>query len=251
MVKAMRNAHLRTYADRREEPPSDADLMRESFSIDVPGELVVGHRKDRTGVDIQAAGLSLGLTGPRADDAIRVIVLDLLRQADRFRVEVILSAPDGQRLFAVSAEELKAVPGLIVTGTSDAAVDRRLRGHRASRCPLRQGTRPDVPHRLQPGERRPVGLSERDQRSPYRRRQGGTSHRSQLCRGVLAEGLTCEWIDERRSPQTRIQADVLNHSPNSRNGTIRKPLSTSSNGSSSSTRTRRRPGGASSASNSA
>ncbi|MEU1881418.1 bacterial transcriptional activator domain-containing protein [Streptosporangium sp. NPDC020072] len=88
-------------------------------------------------------------------------------------------------------------------------IGHRLRGHGTSRCPLRQGTRPDVPHRLQPGERRPVGLPERDQRSPYRRRQGGASHRSQLCRGVLAEGLTCEWIDERRSPQTRIQADVL------------------------------------------
>ncbi|MFF4989743.1 BTAD domain-containing putative transcriptional regulator [Streptosporangium saharense] len=160
VVKAMRNAHLRTYADRQEGPPSDADLMREAFSIDVPDKVVAGHRKDRTGVDIQPAGLSLGLTGPGADDAIRVIVLDLLRQADRFRVEVILSTPDAQRLFAVSAEEMKAVPGLIVTESSGAAVGRFAETHfTRSRMLIERGADSiDTLRRDDPGEVLPAVL---------------------------------------------------------------------------------------------
>ncbi|MER7213705.1 bacterial transcriptional activator domain-containing protein [Streptosporangium sp. NPDC000239] len=74
--------------------------------------------------------------------------------------------------------------------------------------PLRQGTRPDVPHR--------VDLWDFQNAISAARTAGDKAARvialgqaAQLCRGVLAEGLTCGWIDERRGPQTRIQADVL------------------------------------------
>ncbi|MFG1879325.1 BTAD domain-containing putative transcriptional regulator [Sphaerisporangium sp. NPDC049003] len=132
-VKALRRAHLCTYADKDQEPPTDTDLMRAAFSIDVPDKLVIGHREDRTGVEIRPAGLSMGLTGAGARDAARVIILDVLRQADRFRCEVIVSAHDAQELFAASAAELeaaaKAVPGLTIIETVGMAIDRFTETH--------------------------------------------------------------------------------------------------------------------------
>ncbi|WP_068927465.1 BTAD domain-containing putative transcriptional regulator [Planobispora rosea] len=132
-VKALRRAHLRTYVEKGEDLPADRELMREAFSIDVPDKLVAGRREDRTGAEIEPAGLSLGLTGPGAADAARAIVLDLLRQADRFRAEVVVGTADAQSLFGLAAEELEvmagAVPGLTVVESADVAVERFTETH--------------------------------------------------------------------------------------------------------------------------
>ncbi|MFB9895042.1 BTAD domain-containing putative transcriptional regulator [Planobispora takensis] len=132
-VKALRRAHLRTYVEKGEDLPADRELMREAFSIDVPDKLVAGRRDDRTGAEIEPAGLSLGLTGPGAADAARAIVLDLLRQADRFRAEVVVGAADAQSLFGLAAEELEvmagAMSGLTVVESVDVAVDRFTETH--------------------------------------------------------------------------------------------------------------------------
>ncbi|MEO3810763.1 BTAD domain-containing putative transcriptional regulator [Sphaerisporangium sp. B11E5] len=132
-VRALRRAHLRTYVERDQELPSDTALMRAAFSIDVPDKLVAGRREDQTSVEIQPSGLSLGLIGPGARDAARVIVLDLLRQADNFRCEVIIGAHDAQDLFGAPQTELQAtadaIPGLTLVETAGTATDRFIQTH--------------------------------------------------------------------------------------------------------------------------
>ncbi|MFC4060935.1 BTAD domain-containing putative transcriptional regulator [Planomonospora corallina] len=140
VVRALRRAHLRTYADRGEGPPPDAELVREAFSLRVPDRLLAGHRTDRSRVEIGLAGLNLGLTGDGATGVARALVLDLLRQAGRFRAEVVVRAADLRGLFGLPEEGLRgeealagAVPGLVVVESADAAVDRFTETHFARR----------------------------------------------------------------------------------------------------------------------
>ncbi|WP_203872003.1 bacterial transcriptional activator domain-containing protein, partial [Planomonospora parontospora] len=164
VVGALRRAHLRTYVDRGEELPCDADLVREAFSLDVPDRLLAGHRGDRSGVEVELAGLSLGLTGPGAARSARAIVLDLLRQAGRFRAEVVVRAADARELFgpAGSGREALAgaVPGLTVVESADAAVDRFTEAHFTRRRMLIERGAADVAELRErdPGEVLPAVL---------------------------------------------------------------------------------------------
>ncbi|GGK70185.1 hypothetical protein Ppa06_36450 [Planomonospora parontospora subsp. parontospora] len=164
VVGALRRAHLRTYADRGEDLPGDADLVRESFSLDVPERLLVGHRRDRSGVEAGLAGLSLGLTGPGAVRSARAIVLDLLRQAGRFRAEVVVRAADARELFGPAGNGWEArtgaVPGLTVVESADAAVDRFTEAHFTRRRMLIERGAADVAELRErdPGEVLPAVL---------------------------------------------------------------------------------------------
>ncbi|MBG0814877.1 bacterial transcriptional activator domain-containing protein [Planomonospora sp. ID82291] len=164
VVGALRRAHLRTYADRGKESPADADLVREAFSLDVPDRLLAGHRDDRTGVEVELAGLSLGLMGPGAVRSARAIVLDLLRQAGRFRAEVVVRTADARELFGPAGSGWEAsagaVPGLTVVESADAAVDRFTEAHFSRRRMLIERGAADVAELRErdPGEVLPAVL---------------------------------------------------------------------------------------------
>ncbi|GAA3165954.1 hypothetical protein GCM10010466_65950 [Planomonospora alba] len=164
VVRALRRAHLRTCADRGEGPPSDADLVRQAFSLRVPDRLLAGHRTDRSRVEVGLAGLNLGLTGAGAAPAARALVLDLLRQAGWFRAEVVIRTADLRELFGLSAREAEslagAVPGLAVVESADAAVDRFTETHFARRRMLIERAATDVAELRErdPGEALPAVL---------------------------------------------------------------------------------------------
>lgn len=126
VVEELIRAHVRNFTERNEKPPSDVELLREAHSIDVPGKLTVGRRPDGSTVEIDPAGLSLGLTGDGAHDVARYIALDVLRQSNNFRSEVVVCDELAERLFGIPADELRqradSIPGLVVTTTTDAAL---------------------------------------------------------------------------------------------------------------------------------
>ncbi|WP_433418782.1 BTAD domain-containing putative transcriptional regulator [Microtetraspora malaysiensis] len=124
-VEAMRRAYRQSFRERGAEPPSDAELIRKSASaLEIPGAVTLGTGEHGATVDVALAGLSLGMTGPGADDAVRAFVLDLLQQAGNLRTELIMSRQDVLLLTGIGVEELGAVPGLTVTASRDEAVDR-------------------------------------------------------------------------------------------------------------------------------
>ncbi|MEV0971871.1 BTAD domain-containing putative transcriptional regulator [Microtetraspora glauca] len=125
VVETMRKAYFQSFRERGEEPPSDAELIRESASaMEVPRSVMLGSGERGATVEVALEGLSLGVTGPGADDAVRAFVLDLLQQAGNFRTELIMSRQDALVLTGIGAEELGDVPGLTVTASGDEAVDR-------------------------------------------------------------------------------------------------------------------------------
>lgn len=70
-IRQLRRAHIRSFTDRAEKVPSDTELMRQAYSIDVPGGIVIGRRPDGTPAEVRLPGLNLGLTGPGVHDVVR------------------------------------------------------------------------------------------------------------------------------------------------------------------------------------
>lgn len=118
------------YAEQGESPPDDFDLVRESLSTEIPAELVVGRRSDHRQVALQLAGLNLGLAGPGGKDVVRALCVELLRQSDHYRAELIIALHEAADLFGIPADELQqfdesgALPGLTLTGTPEDALAR-------------------------------------------------------------------------------------------------------------------------------
>lgn len=102
------------------EPPSETELLREAYSIEVPARTAIGRRGDGSSVDIDLAGPGLGMQGDGTLDVARYLAVDLLRQSSNFRAEIIISAHIAEPLFATPHE----VPGLAVTATAEEALER-------------------------------------------------------------------------------------------------------------------------------
>ncbi|MEV7006649.1 hypothetical protein [Streptosporangium sp. NPDC051022] len=144
-VREVLRAHRRVFTERGEAVPSDAELMRRAYSIDVPRSTAIGRRADRSPAHVDLAGLSLGLTGPGAHAVTRYLVVDLLRQSSNFRGEVVLCAALADDLFNTSADELErlaaSIPGLIVTSSPEEALGRFEEAHfTRTRMLLERGT---------------------------------------------------------------------------------------------------------------
>lgn len=118
------------YGQHHEGPADDLALVRDSQSSEVPDTLIVGRRHDRRGVGVELSGLSLGLTGPGAPDVARALVVDLLRQSDHYRAEIIIAVDEASELFSVPEDELRrlvemeALPGLSLVSAGEDAIAR-------------------------------------------------------------------------------------------------------------------------------
>ncbi len=125
-VAEVRRAHLRNFTERGEQPPSDIELLRDAHSIDVPQKLYIGRRADGSPVEIAITGPGLSLTGDGARDVARYLLIDMVRQSTNFRVEVVVCIELAESISGIPVKELGAMgdslPGLVVTPTSDAAL---------------------------------------------------------------------------------------------------------------------------------
>ncbi|MFC0860939.1 tetratricopeptide repeat protein [Sphaerimonospora cavernae] len=125
-VEELRRAHLRSFTERGEKPPSDAELLQEAQSIDAPEDLAVGRRADGSAVEIRLASPGLGLIGDGAHDVARYLILEVLRQSSNFRAEVVVCGELAESLLGVPADELcrlaASFPGLVITSTADGAL---------------------------------------------------------------------------------------------------------------------------------
>jgi DNA-binding SARP family transcriptional activator len=119
-VREMRRAHRRSFIDRDEKIPTDTELMRAAYSIEVPYGTALGCRVGGTPVILELAGASLGLTGPTAANAARYLIVDLLRQASNFRAEVVLCKVLAKALLS---QEMPTIPGLVITDSTDSAIE--------------------------------------------------------------------------------------------------------------------------------
>ncbi|WP_433498863.1 hypothetical protein ACQP1K_00395 [Sphaerimonospora sp. CA-214678] len=125
-VEELRRAHLQSFTERGEQPPSDAELLQEAHSIDAPEKLPVGRHADGSAVEIGLDGPGLGLTGDGAYDVARYLILEVLRQSSNFRAEVVVSGELAERLLGIPADELcrlaASFPALVITNTADGAL---------------------------------------------------------------------------------------------------------------------------------
>ncbi|MGP3921305.1 LysM peptidoglycan-binding domain-containing protein [Nonomuraea sp. 10N515B] len=119
-VHELRRAFRQSFAEREAESPQEEMLLREAYSIDVPQQTAIGRRDDGSLVEIDLSGPGLGLCGEGADDALRYLIVDCLRQASDFRAEIIISKDPAKALLT----ELPALPGLVVTATQEEALKR-------------------------------------------------------------------------------------------------------------------------------
>ncbi|MBN6050741.1 LysM peptidoglycan-binding domain-containing protein, partial [Nonomuraea sp. RK-328] len=127
-VQELRLAHRQAAKEQGGKPASDADLMREAYSIDVPQMTAIGRRADGSLIEVDIAGPGLGLVGPGSRDVARYMVLDLLRQSRDYRAEVIMSVELAESLLGVPAEQLQtmtpALPSLALTADAGEALKR-------------------------------------------------------------------------------------------------------------------------------
>ncbi|MEV4105970.1 bacterial transcriptional activator domain-containing protein [Nonomuraea sp. NPDC049649] len=144
-VRALEQAHRRTYVEPDEMPPDDFELVTSSFSTDPPISLKVGARGENL-VSLALSGLNLALTGPGAEDCLRAIVLDLLTQSDHHRAEIVMPRQDAVRWFGPSIETMtEHLPGLRLVPTLDDAVDHLEGQFVARRRMLRDSDAEDIP----------------------------------------------------------------------------------------------------------
>lgn len=123
VVQALEQAHRRSCVEPEETPPDDFELVTSSFSNDPPISITVGTRGNDS-VSLESCGLHLGLTGPGAEDTIRAVTLDLLAQADRHRVEIVVPRDDAVQWFGEPISLLaEYLPGIRLVPTLEAAVD--------------------------------------------------------------------------------------------------------------------------------
>lgn len=127
-IRELRHAHRQVFMDQGQKPPSDTDLMRTAYSIQVPHRTAIGRRPDGSPAEIEITGPGVGLVGPGSPGVARYIVIDLLRQSSNYRAEVILCTELAESLLGVHGEELQAMaqalPGLTLAPTPGDALRR-------------------------------------------------------------------------------------------------------------------------------
>ncbi|MFI9846689.1 hypothetical protein ACIHFD_57380 [Nonomuraea sp. NPDC051941] len=115
-VRELRRAHRQTFIEREEPIPSDGELLRQEYSIDVPEHVHVGQGSDGSPIHLDLEGPGIGLTGPGARDVIRYLIVDLLRQSSNHRIEIIICTTLAEELLSLPEADLNRIaaglPGL-------------------------------------------------------------------------------------------------------------------------------------------
>ena len=147
-VAALRKAHLDTYTDQGNLPPSDIDLVAENSASPAPTHITGGTTRDGGELPVELAGLSLGVTGPGATAVVRALVIELLAKSSRYRVELVIPEPDANTLFAGSgldSTELATAVSSLLVPRSLAAATIQLEAEFVHRARLMEATdQPDV-----------------------------------------------------------------------------------------------------------
>ncbi|MEV4170172.1 tetratricopeptide repeat protein [Nonomuraea sp. NPDC049709] len=117
-VRELHRAHRQTFAQRDEPMPSDGELLQQDFSIDVPRQIHIGQSSDGSPLRIALEGPGTGLTGAGADDVVRYLAVDLLRQSSNYRIQVVVSITLATELFGIPEDDLYRIaahlPGLLL-----------------------------------------------------------------------------------------------------------------------------------------
>ncbi|MFI7114474.1 LysM peptidoglycan-binding domain-containing protein [Nonomuraea sp. NPDC050227] len=125
-VLELHRAHRRAFAQRAEPVPADGELIQQEYSIDVPNQIHLGQRPDGSPLRVALEGPGLGLTGAGADDVVRYLIVDLLRQSSNYRVQIIICSALAEKLFGLSGEEVgqvgAALPGLVLAASHEDAL---------------------------------------------------------------------------------------------------------------------------------
>uniref|UniRef100_UPI0037525A55 LysM peptidoglycan-binding domain-containing protein n=1 Tax=Actinomadura sp. SCN-SB TaxID=3373092 RepID=UPI0037525A55 len=124
-VARVNQAYLDSYTERGEPIPSDSDLAQRNLNPPIFDHITVGTLCGEP-VSVPLPGLSMGLEGDGAPDAIRALATDLLANARRDRVELVVSEHHARALYPKpDIIELAAdVPGITITPTFEEAVVR-------------------------------------------------------------------------------------------------------------------------------
>ncbi|MFG1705411.1 hypothetical protein ACFLIM_19655 [Nonomuraea sp. M3C6] len=125
-VRELHHAHRQAFVERDEPPPSDGELIRRDYSIDVPEQIHLGQSADGSPLRIALEGPGIGLFGPGADAVVRYLLVDLLRQSSNYRVQVTVSAALAGRLFGLTEGDLHRIagglPGLLLAASHEQAL---------------------------------------------------------------------------------------------------------------------------------
>ncbi|GAA3120149.1 hypothetical protein GCM10010466_08730 [Planomonospora alba] len=209
-VRELRRAHRRTFTERGEDVPTDAELLRQADSTDVPDGTAIGGRPDGDPVRLQLAGLRLGVTGPGAPNVARYLIVDLLRQASDFRAEVVLCTALAESLLGLPADEpdvmARAVPGLTVVPSPEEALKRFEETHFTRRRMLleREASTLGELRERDPGEVLPVVVlvaepdDEASKRITALLGSGQSTGMGALVLGPWTGSTTCEVDDDHR-----------------------------------------------------
>ncbi|MEU1389974.1 MULTISPECIES: LysM peptidoglycan-binding domain-containing protein [unclassified Nonomuraea] len=125
-VLELHRAHRRAFAQRAEPIPADGELIQQEHSIDVPDQIHLGQRGDGSPLRVALEGPGFGLTGAGADDVVRYLIVDLLRQSSNYRVQIIICSALVEKLFGLSGKEVEqigaALPGLLLAASHEDAL---------------------------------------------------------------------------------------------------------------------------------
>ncbi|GAA3624267.1 hypothetical protein GCM10022419_132330 [Nonomuraea rosea] len=125
-VRELHRVHRQAFVERDEPVPSDGELMRHDHSIDIPELVHIGQASDGSPLRIALEGPGIGFTGPGGGDTVRYLAVDLLRQSNNYRVQIIVSITLAEELFGLSQDGLReivaGIPGLLLAPSHEDAL---------------------------------------------------------------------------------------------------------------------------------
>ncbi|MBT2235569.1 tetratricopeptide repeat protein [Nonomuraea sp. NEAU-A123] len=125
-IRELHRAHRQSFAERDEPMPSDGELIRRDYCIDVPEQAHIGQSPDGSPIGVDLEGPGVGFIGSGALDVIRYLVVDLLRQSSNYRTQVLVCTALAEKLFGIPEDDLQqiaaALPGLVLAPSHESAL---------------------------------------------------------------------------------------------------------------------------------
>ncbi|MFC5829528.1 tetratricopeptide repeat protein [Nonomuraea insulae] len=125
-IRELHRLHRQTVAQQEQPMPTDGELIRRSHSIDVPKQAQLGETPDGHPVYVNLEGPGMGFTGPGSLDVLRYLAVDLLRQSNNYRTEIIMCTGLAEKLFGLTMPDLNHVAatlsGLVLVESHESAL---------------------------------------------------------------------------------------------------------------------------------